>query len=97
LKKRIEMRKMATLEEIEELKLASEEARRMYEKAKQAYEDAQQTYSKTKTKEALRMVQGAENALNVIEKVYNKFLDDFIGAMAEFIVEKEKAQARKKG
>jgi len=88
---------MATQEEIEELKLASEEAGRMYEKAKQAYEDAQQTYSKTKTEESLHAVQEAEKVLKVTETVYNKLLDDFILAMVGFIIEKEKAQARKKG
>ena len=88
---------MATPDEIEELKMASDKAREMYEKAKQAYEDAQQAYSKTKTEEALRTVQEKENALKVTKTVYNKLLDDFIRAMAEFIVEKEKAQARKKG
>ena len=60
-------------------------------------EDAQQTYSKTKTEESLHAVQEAEKALKVTETVYNKLLDDFILAMVEFIVEKEKAQTRKKG
>ena len=88
---------MITQEEIKELKLASEEAGRIYEIAKQAYEDALQAHSKAKTEESLRAVKKAGNTLKVAEKVYNKLLDDFIRAMAEFIVEKEKAQARKKG
>ena len=86
---------MATKDEIERLKKACEEARKLYEKAKEAQIEAVREYLKTKTKKSLHALQETQNALKVAETVYNKLLDDFIKAMAEFIVEKEKAQARK--
>ena len=87
---------MVTPEEIEELKIASDEARKLYEKVKEAQIEAVREYFKTKTKRSLHALQETQNALKVAETVYNKLLDDFIKAMDEFIVEKEKAQARKK-